>query len=142
MFPLNRARRQRWLALLVAIATALSLVVVTVTPASARTTGPPPRPAQQTSPGQESPHPVTQVCGAPGKPNVARCLALRRTDVAAHRGVVANDTPAGYGPADLRSAYKLPTYAGAGQTVAIVDAYDDPNAEADLAVYRAQYGLP
>ena len=32
--------------------------------------------------------------------------------------------------------------AGAGQTVAIVDAYDDPNAEADLAVYRAQYGLP
>ena len=32
--------------------------------------------------------------------------------------------------------------AGAGQTVAIVDAYDDPNAEADLAIYRSQYGLP
>jgi subtilase family serine protease len=26
--------------------------------------------------------------------------------------------------------------------VAIVDAYDDPNAESDLATYRAQYGLP
>jgi len=26
--------------------------------------------------------------------------------------------------------------------VALVDAYDDPNAEADLATYRAQYGLP
>ncbi|MDQ1722875.1 MAG: hypothetical protein QOI26_2609, partial [Pseudonocardiales bacterium] len=85
---------------------------------------------------------VTPVCDAPSKPNVARCLAVRRTDVAAHRGVVANDTPAGYGPADLRSAYNLPTDAGTGQTVAIVDAYDDPNAEADLAVYRAQYGLP
>jgi len=31
--------------------------------------------------------------------------------------------------------------AGAGQTVAIVDAYDNPNAEADLAVYRDHYGL-
>jgi subtilase family serine protease len=32
--------------------------------------------------------------------------------------------------------------AGAGQTVAIVDAYDAKTAESDLAVYRAQYGLP
>jgi subtilase family serine protease len=31
---------------------------------------------------------------------------------------------------------------GANQTIAIVDAYDDPNAEADLQVYRAQFGLP
>src|SRR5581483_8360822 len=30
----------------------------------------------------------------------------------------------------------------AGTTVAIVDAYDDPTAESDLATYRAQYGLP
>jgi subtilase family serine protease len=29
-----------------------------------------------------------------------------------------------------------------GKTVAIVDAYDDPNAEADLAVYRSTYKLP
>ncbi|WP_307795323.1 Kelch repeat-containing protein [Actinacidiphila acididurans] len=50
--------------------------------------------------------------------------------------------PTGYGPADLQSAYGLPADGGAGQTVAIVDAYDDPNAEADLAVYRSQYGLP
>ena len=27
-------------------------------------------------------------------------------------------------------------------TIGIVDAYDDPNAESDLAVYRTQYGLP
>lgn len=50
--------------------------------------------------------------------------------------------PSGYGPADLQSAYSLPSStAGAGQTVAIVDAYDDPTAENDLAVYRTQYGL-
>jgi subtilase family serine protease len=48
----------------------------------------------------------------------------------------------GYTPCDLQSAYKLPSAAGNGQTVAIVDAYDDPNAESDLAVYRATYGLP
>jgi subtilase family serine protease len=30
---------------------------------------------------------------------------------------------------------------GDEQTIAIVDALDDPTAEADLAVYRAQYGL-
>jgi hypothetical protein len=72
-----------------------------------------------------------------------RCLALVRTDIdAVPLAQAAHD---GYGPADLRSAYKLTSAAsngGAGQTVAIVDAYDDPNAEADLAVYRSYYGLP
>ena len=59
------------------------------------------------------------------------------------KGLHALVTPAGYGPADLDSAYGLPSAtAGGGATVAIVDAYDDPTAEADLAVYRAQYGLP
>jgi len=49
----------------------------------------------------------------------------------------------GLSPCQLQDAYKLPSQtAGAGRTVAIVDAYDDPNAEADLAVYRAHYGLP
>jgi hypothetical protein len=48
----------------------------------------------------------------------------------------------GYSPADLRAAYGLPsTSAGSGQTVAVVDAFDDPNAESDLRVYRAQYGI-
>jgi subtilase family serine protease len=48
----------------------------------------------------------------------------------------------GFTPCDLRAAYALPASGGAGQTVAIVDAYNDPNAESDLAVYRAAYGLP
>jgi subtilase family serine protease len=48
----------------------------------------------------------------------------------------------GYYPCDLQSAYVLPSSAaGSGQTVAIVDAYDDPNAESDLAVYRSQFNL-
>jgi subtilase family serine protease len=51
-------------------------------------------------------------------------------------------TPSGYFPADLRSAYNLTGSGSASQTIAIVDAFDDPNAESDLAVYRAQFGLP
>jgi hypothetical protein len=50
--------------------------------------------------------------------------------------------PSGYGPAQLRSAYALSGLHGSGRIVAVVDAYDDPNAEADLAVYRQTYGLP
>lgn len=48
----------------------------------------------------------------------------------------------GYHPNDLASAYGLPVGAGLHRTVAIVDAFDDPTAEADLAVYRAAFGLP
>ncbi|HEV2236954.1 MAG TPA: S53 family peptidase [Ktedonobacterales bacterium] len=48
----------------------------------------------------------------------------------------------GYTPCDLRTAYSLPsTTSGTGQTVAIVDAFDDPNAEANLGVYRSQFGI-
>jgi subtilase family serine protease len=50
----------------------------------------------------------------------------------------------GYVPADLRSAYNLAAAAlsnGGSQTVAIVDAYDDPTAESDLAAYRNQFNL-
>ncbi|PZS17152.1 MAG: peptidase S8 [Pseudonocardiales bacterium] len=49
--------------------------------------------------------------------------------------------PKGLGPADIRSAYALSASAGAGRTVAIIDAYNDPTAESDLAAYRKNYGL-
>jgi subtilase family serine protease len=55
---------------------------------------------------------------------------------------ITNTTPRGYGPADLQAAYVLNAGGGAGQTIAIVDAYDAPTAEADLGVYRSYYGLP
>ena len=67
-------------------------------------------------------------------PSAAHCLAKFRS--------VRGFAPDGYSPADLRDAYKLPATGGAGRTIAIVDAYDNPNAEADLAVYRQQFGLP
>ena len=52
-------------------------------------------------------------------------------------------SPSGLSPANLQSAYKLPSSsAGSGKTIAIVDAYDDPNAAADLTTYRSYYGLP
>jgi hypothetical protein len=48
----------------------------------------------------------------------------------------------GFSPANLRSAYNLPsTSGGSGQTVAIVDAYNDPNAESDLEEYRKHYSI-
>jgi RHS repeat-associated protein len=48
----------------------------------------------------------------------------------------------GWGPQDLWSAYALPaTQLGAGKLVAIVDAWDNPNVESDLATYRADWGL-
>ena len=58
-------------------------------------------------------------------------------------GFAALAGPAGFHPTDLSAAYGLPSATGgAGQTVYIVDAYHYPNAEADLAIYRAQFGLP
>jgi subtilase family serine protease len=70
----------------------------------------------------------------------ARCHSWVRVD--GNANPAATTGPTGLNPADLASAYKLNTAAGAGQTVAIVDAFDDPNAESDLAVYRSQFGLP
>lgn len=45
-------------------------------------------------------------------------------------------------PADIRSAYGLTNTSSGGRTVAIVDAYGYPNAERDLGIYRANFGLP
>src|SRR6266487_3945550 len=54
-----------------------------------------------------------------------------------------SSTPGGLTPNKLQKAYKLSSNtAGKGQTIAIVDAYDNPNAEADMAVYRSTFGLP
>jgi hypothetical protein len=97
-------------------------------------------PASATVP---APHVATQhACAAPKHPDLLSCFALVRTDLPM-RPAASAGAPAGYGPQDLQSAYALPSaVAGAGQTVAVVDAFDYPSAAADLAVYRAQYGLP
>ncbi len=84
--------------------------------------------------------PAVRVCADVGD-GYARCQAWRRTDI---HGLVRKNTPAGYSPSDLQTAYGLTSYSGSkggGETVAIVDAYDDPNAASDLATYRSQFGL-
>lgn len=52
--------------------------------------------------------------------------------------------PSGYSPAQIRKAYGLSniTHQGEGQTIAIIDAFDNPNAEADLNVFSKTFGLP
>jgi subtilase family serine protease len=72
----------------------------------------------------------------------SRCLAIRVDHVVKGR-IRHESSPIGLGPAVLQAAYALPSSsAGGSQTVAIVDGYDDPAAERDLAVYRTHYGLP
>ena len=47
----------------------------------------------------------------------------------------------GPGPAEIKSIYSLPVTKGAGRTVAIVDAFDNPAAEKDLAAFRSAHKL-
>jgi hypothetical protein len=97
-----------------------------------------------TAAGATAPASFARVCDDP-PPGELACFALRRTTGALPTlppGASPAATVGGFGPSDLASAYKLPTSLGSGRTVAIVDAYNDPNAESDLATYRSQFGLP
>ncbi|MEE6264343.1 S53 family peptidase [Streptomyces diastatochromogenes] len=85
---------------------------------------------------------IRRLCAHPSHPGYMACNAVARTDVKQQLSLRPHAAPSGYGPSDLQSAYNLPQSGGSGQTVAIVDANDDPNAEQDLATYRSQYGLP
>jgi subtilase family serine protease len=61
-----------------------------------------------------------------------------------HRGITPNSaTPTGFSPAQMRAAYDFTIFknGGAGQTIGIVDAYEDPSIEADLGVFTAQFKL-
>jgi subtilase family serine protease len=52
-------------------------------------------------------------------------------------------TPGGISPAQIRKAYGFPdNFTGAGETIALVEAGDDPNIESDLNTFSAQFGLP
>ena len=95
-------------------------------------------------------HRNVPVCSAPVS-GAAACDAIRHDRLTAAGRVIPNATPAGYGPADLQSAYNLPSAtsatsatwktAGVGQVVAIVDAYNDPSALSDVNTYRSQFGI-
>jgi hypothetical protein len=120
--------------LLLVVGTVLALAGAVMPEGSAQAQGPPPRADFGLS--------HHAVCGsvAAGK---ARCFA----DVVEHRGRLgteATTAPTGLSPATLQSAYGFTTSptAGAGRTIAIVDANDDPTAESDLGAFANQYGLP
>ncbi|HEX4203691.1 MAG TPA: peptidase S8 [Ktedonobacteraceae bacterium] len=104
----------------------------------------------QQAPAARSARAFKNAC-AQARKGRASCLALVSTTtvlkpngkaLGAHPNASSPGGSAPYSPANLAAAYNLPTNAGTSQTVAIVDAQDDPNAEADMNTYRSQFGLP
>jgi hypothetical protein len=63
---------------------------------------------------------------------------------------LASSSPTGYTPAQIRHAYGFDQIQfpggivgdGSGQTIAIVDAFDDPTIQSDLDAFSAKFGLP
>jgi len=98
---------------------------------------------------------LQRVCRTP-RPRQVGCFALVRRPVPESSRAEAGVKPyvagagayevgpgGGFTPGDLESAYGFSGESGgAGQTVAIVDAYDDPKIEADLRTFDEHYGLP
>src|ERR1700734_122630 len=112
------------------------------------------------SPLPPSAYTVSPACPAP-EPGHAACLALelvpRSAAAMAHTHPIAMTREAGsitaappsptagqlgLRPQDLHSAYSLPSEASTTQSIALVDAYNDPTAESDLETYDSEFGLP
>ena len=114
-------------------------------------------PAATASPLPPGEYETRRVCESPA-PGRAACMASvlvgRSAAARAHLhplGLPATNQPAvpspaagdfGLRPSDLHAAYSLPTSAPSAQTIAIVDAYNDPAAEADLRTYDEALSLP
>ena len=133
MLAASQSHRRRWIVLpLLGSAALATTALVSTTPANAQ---PVPRAAVS----------WVRSCAVPRTAGQMACDALRVTNTTEHvnaLGVTPDAAPSGFGPSDLLSAYNLPANGGAGQTIAIIDAYNDPKAGADMTVYRSQYGLP
>ena len=100
--------------------------------------------ALSAAPGAASAAPsshVQRAC-APAHGRDATCYAAWHALTRGHqRAAAAALTAPSLTPADIASAYKLPA-SPSHATVAIIDAYNDPKAETNLATYRAKYKLP
>ena len=89
-------------------------------------------------------------CSTPSATHTLTCFVLKRTNVHPElqsQALTPDAIPSGYGygPSQLQSAYNLTAASaadGSGETVALVDAYNDPTAASDLATYRSDAGLP
>jgi subtilase family serine protease len=86
--------------------------------------------------------PQRPVCPGPVAIGAARCNAHVVTD--GHGTPQTSTTPKGYGPEQFHVGYGLPltTSSSSSQTIAIVDAYNDPNIASDLNTYSSQFHLP
>ena len=135
----------------------LATIATTLAPAAL---GPSTAAAGVVAPLPSSDYQTLPACAAP-QAGHATCLALElvpRTSAARARthplgvtrtGPIQADSPRddtdGLRPADLRDAYfpgeTAAAPATAPQTISLVDAYNDPQAEADLAVYDQEFGL-
>ncbi|HEY7050310.1 MAG TPA: carboxypeptidase regulatory-like domain-containing protein [Jatrophihabitantaceae bacterium] len=154
----GRATRQIALGVVGAVTLALS-VAVTPAAASPAPPGGPTAKVPSTAPAGKAAPAAGQAAPNGSQPNYqpapcnvaqkkvggkafAQCFAMIHTALA---GTVTADAagppPTALGPAQIQDAYSLPA-TGAGQTVGIVDAFGDSTAEADLGVFRAQFGLP
>ncbi|MGH3397179.1 MAG: S53 family peptidase [Streptosporangiaceae bacterium] len=94
----------------------------------------------------EAPLPAGEhrACPLPTRPGEMQCQAVYLTPTGGRTAHAATAAHLGYNPRSLRDAYRLTAASrskGRGVTIAIVDAFRDPNAGSDLAVYRKYYGL-
>ena len=129
-------RRTRWA---MAATTAALAAIATAAPGSATSA----RVGEPVPAGTVTYH---RACAEPTGRQAA-CLAIVDSDaagVALSRQAAPSAGLYPYKASDLQSAYGLSVASallGGRQTIAIVDAFDDPSAEADLAVYREANGL-
>lgn len=129
----SRARRQKRFGGLLVAVTALVTLAAAAQPAAAAH-------HRQASAAYQ------HVCSAP-QPGHAQCYAMIRTDIAPVSEKTLRASPdatvPGYSPAELQDAYGVSDKAGSAgvnETVAVVDPYNDPNAESDMTYYRNTFG--
>ena len=87
-------------------------------------------------------HRNVPVCGPPAA-GFAHCHAVLHQAVTGNGKPAPNaSSPTGLSPATIKSAYGWSGLGdGSGKTIAIVDAYDAPNIESDLAVFSSTFNL-
>jgi hypothetical protein len=161
---LVQIRRTGWLSWLMALAVALSWCVLSQTagakglqPANAgsepaKSIGPPlpsaPSPSTPSLGYSLTPSNVEPYAVCPPEQGQLECMAIA-VPTAATRSQAGAASPSfegtgeegGFSPSEIREAYGITETGGSKQTVAIVDAYNDPNAETDLKTFREHYKL-